>query len=109
MTTERKMLLLTLLGLAIPFGNVIGPYFINCKTQGELRFRKTLTIVGTILVIVAIAIPVMGLMSAFDPSEVEAVDPDSITKSIRWGFIMPVGILAAIAALWYRTRSNLQP
>lgn len=104
MTTERKMLLLTLLGFAIPFGNVIGPYFINCKTSGELRFRKTLTIIGTILVVVSIAIPVIGMVCAFEPSGVEGIDPVSITKSIRWGFILPVGILVTIAALWRRTR-----
>lgn len=100
------MLLLTLLGLAIPFGNVIGPYFINCKTQGELRFRKTLTIVGTILAVVAIAIPVIGMVSAFEPSGIESVDPASITKSIKWGLILPAGILVTIAALWHCTRDN---
>lgn len=98
------MLLLMLLGLAFPFGNVVGPYFIRCKNLTELRFRRTLTIIGTIIAVVALAMPVVGLVAAFNDAD-GLIKSADIASSIRWGFILPIGILATIAALWRKTAS----
>lgn len=99
------MLLLTLIGLAIPFGNVIGLYFIRCSTLPELKFRKSLTIIETLITVISMAIPVGLLVAGMkDGADTTGIDGNSITKAIVWGLLNPIGIVATIIILWRRAK-----
>lgn len=105
MSNKRKMLLLTLIGFIIPFGNVIAPYFISCRTLPELKFRKSLTIIETLIAIIPMAISVcLIICAAKDGATDTAIEASEITKAIAWLPLTPIGIIATIIALWQRAK-----
>lgn len=72
MTTNRKISLLTLLGLILPFGNIWGPLLLRIpKNSPSHIFRRKLIIFELILTLgsftAAIAFNLKGLNADFNP------------------------------------------
>lgn len=95
------MLLSTLAGFVIPFGGVVAPFFFDCKTIDDLRFRKLLVWVETIITIAGMIFPVLkiiGSVSGF--GEDVQIDTDQLTTGILLNLITPACIILAIIVLW---------
>lgn len=104
MTIKRKMLLSTLAGLAIPFGAVIAPFFFTCHTIEDLRFRKNLVVIETLILIAGLAIPVAQMAASLHGTgDAIGINPEALITGVWLCCITPVAILLTIAALWRKT------
>lgn len=73
MGSHKKIVLLTLLGLILPLGNIWGPFLIRIpKSSQSYKFRKKLITFETILTsgsfILAIIFNIKGIASGFNPN-----------------------------------------
>ena len=73
MSTNKKISLLTLLGLILPLGNIWGPYIIRIHNDIQsYQFRKNLVIfeffLSLVAFILAVAFSLKGINSGFNPN-----------------------------------------
>ena len=73
MSTNKKISLLTLLGLILPLGNIWGPYIIRIHNDIQsYQFRKKLVIfeffLSLVTFLLAIAFSLKGINSGFNPN-----------------------------------------
>lgn len=104
MKIERKMLLLTLLGLVIPFGNVIGPMLVKSRSARSEAFRSQLLIIEGIILAVGYVPSLFFMVSSFgvSPEGTMAVDSEAITTAVECLFLIPILIIATSILLWHK-------
>lgn len=102
MNDRRWMLLMSLLGLFIPLGNILGPVFIKARSTRSEAFRSKLLIIeGGILALgfVPSVIIIINSMSV-TPEGAMTIDPAYLTRAVCWLFVLPVLILSIPFILW---------
>lgn len=106
MSQKRKMLLLTLLGLVIPFANIFAPAFVSSLTGDDSHFRSRLLkaeLVATIVGIIVGAAGWLEFMKDIVPGEVlPVVSPINYLPSL----VSPILIVALVAVFWSRTKTD---
>lgn len=108
MSQKRKMLLLTLLGLVIPFANIFAPAFVSSLTGDDAHFRSRLLkaeLIATIVGVIAGAAGWLEFMKDIVPGEaLPAVSSINYLPSL----VLPILIVALVVAFWNRTNSDIK-
>lgn len=104
MSQKRKMLLLTLTGLVIPFANIFAPAFVKALTGDDSHFRSQLLKAELIITVIGIVAGVAGwldFMKDIVPGEAfPAVSAINYLPSL----LSPILMLVLIPVFWGRTR-----
>ncbi|MDE6577775.1 MAG: hypothetical protein K2J82_00805 [Muribaculaceae bacterium] len=100
MSINKKVSLLTLLGLILPLGNIWGMFLVRIpKDSQSYRFRRKLLIIESVLTIVtfivATIINLKGIASGFNPNYTSAASYIIIAQDIA---IIAIAAIAAMKA-----------
>lgn len=99
---RRWMLIASLAGIFVPFGNVIGPLLVKCRSARSEAFRSRLLIIEGIILAAGYVPSLFFMVISFgvSPEGAMAVDTDSITTAVRCLFLIPILIIATSILLW---------
>lgn len=96
MKTSKKIPLLTLLGLILPFGNVWGPYLIRVpKGSTEAKLRSRLAIFEAILSVAAVSASILLCVKAV----YSEYDANLISTALQISLIQNIVILVTAVVM----------
>lgn len=98
----RWMLIASLAGLFIPFGNIIGPIVVKSRSAKSEAFRSRLLIIEGIILAIGYLPSLFFMVRSFgiSPEGAVAVDSDSMVTAVKCLFLIPILIIAATILLW---------
>lgn len=100
MEKKQLILLFTLIGIIIPFGNVFGPAFVKCNQADDIRFRRNVVRIEAILSVVAYALGILVWLDIFKTNLVAGTPIDCSNFYVM--LILPISVLLiAIGGLIY--------
>lgn len=104
MSQKRKMLLLTLLGLVIPFANIFAPAFVKALNGDDTHFRSQLLKAELIITIIGIVIGVAGWLEFMKDIVPGDAFPNVTAINYLPSLLTPILILILIPVFWNRTK-----